>query len=261
MFWAELANNAPTFFLIFARIFALVSVAPLMSSSAIPGAARAGFTLMVTFVVYPTVELGHIPDALLLYIILLMGEIFLGLIYGFLIQLVYAAFQTAGQFFSMQMGFSAAMVYDPMSQEELPILGQFFNLGAMYLFLSTQGFQKMFLGGITFSFRTISAVQIAQGQEQWFPYFLTAIGLLFQQALILAFPIMATLFLVSLSMGLLAKAAPQMNLLMLGFPISITVALIILFMVMPLLLDSFLAFMEQAFESASFLLQLSRGEV
>ena len=259
MFWAQLTANAPIYFLIFARVFALISVAPLVGSAAIPGQARAGFVFLITFLVFPVVELYPIPESVLLYVLLLVGEIFLGLIYGFLIQVVFAVFQTAGQFFSMQMGFSASMVFDPLSQEELPIMGQFFNLGAMMLFLSTDAMQKMFLGGIQFSFRTISVYQIASAQEQWFLHFVTSMGLLFQQALILAFPIMGTLFLVSLSMGLLAKAAPQMNLLMLGFPISIAVALILLIIVMPFLLETFSAIIDNFFDQTAFLMQVRGG--
>ena len=256
MFWSDLVANAPTFFLIFSRVFALASVAPLLSSAAIPGAARAGFTLLVTFVVFPVTQMYPVPDVALIYLLLVVGEVFIGLIYGFVIQIVYAAFQTAGQFFSMQMGFSASMVFDPMSQEELPLLGQYFNLGAMFLFLTSGGLQKTYLGGVQYSFRTISAYQIASAGEQWLSFFIGAMGVLFQQALVLAFPIIGTLFLVSLSMGLLAKAAPQMNLLMLGFPISITVAFVVLILVMPLILESFIGLIEQAFVEASFLLKI-----
>lgn len=255
MFWEQLTDNAPTFFLIFARIFAMVSVAPLVGSEAVPGPARVGFTLLTTFVVFPVTQMPVPPDLGLSFVLLIVGEVFLGLIYGFMIQLVYAAFQTAGQFFSMQMGFSASMVFDPISQEEIPILGQFFNLGAMFLFLTTGAVQKLFLGGVQFSFQTISALQIAQARENWLGFMAGSVGTLFQQALVLSFPIMGTLLLVSVTMGLLAKAAPQMNLLMLGFPISISVALLLMFLVMPFLLELFTALIDNAFHTASFMMQ------
>lgn len=259
MFWQELSLNAPVFFLIFARIFALLSVAPLVGSEAVPVPARVGLTLMISFVVFPVTQMPVPPDLGLGFLLLLVGEVFLGLIYGFMIQLVYAAFQTAGQFFSLQMGLSASMVFDPISQEEVPILGQFFNLGAMFLFLSTDAIQKLFLGGVKYSFQMISALDIARNRDNWLGFMGKGIGTLFQQALILSFPIMGTLLLVSISMGLLAKAAPQMNLLMLGFPISIAVALLIMFLVMPFLLEMFTALIDNAFREASYAMRPGIG--
>jgi len=251
VFWSLIAGNAPQFFLVFARIFAMVSVAPLLSSTAVPGVARAAFTLLCTVVVFPTMVPAAMPPDSLSYILLLIGEILIGLIFGFIIQLVYASFQTAGQLFSMQMGFSASMVFDPISQEEVPVLGQFFNLGSMYLFITSQGLQKLFLGGVEHSFRGISAAGFATHREDFLSYFISSIGMLLQQAFMLAIPIIGVLFLVSLTMGLLAKAAPQMNLLMMGFPISISVALVMIFVVMPFLLEGFMAFVDNAFRVAS----------
>jgi flagellar biosynthetic protein FliR len=251
--------DAPQFFLIFARIFAILSIAPLISSSGIPSLMRAALALMTSFVVFPTIQATTIPIIGLLWVALLVGEILIGIIYGFLIQLVYSAFQTAGQFFSMQMGFGASQVFDPLAQVEVPLMGQFFNLAAMFIFLTTDGMQRIFIGGVQYSFMTIRAVDFFQLRDGIFSYLISSIGKLFQQALMLSFPILGTLFLVSLTMGLLAKAAPQMNLLMLGFPIAIFVAFAVIFMVLPSLMDTFFALIEDAFRTASFLLRPGEG--
>ncbi|KGE73538.1 flagellar biosynthetic protein FliR [Spirochaeta lutea] len=259
MNWNEILEQAPQFFLIFARIFALLSVAPLVSSSGIPGLVRSALALMTSFVVFPVVTASSqviVTGISLLWIALLIGEILIGLIYGFLIQLVYSAFQTAGQFFSMQMGFGASQVFDPLAQVEVPLMGQFFNLAAMFIFLTTQGMQKLFIGGIQYSFRTIRAQDFLLIREGLMSALVGSVGKLFQQALVLSFPILGTLFLVSLTMGLLAKAAPQMNLLMLGFPIAIFVAFMVIFIVLPPLMDTFGSLIEDAFRTASFLLRI-----
>jgi flagellar biosynthetic protein FliR len=166
MFWTELSAQAAVFFLIFARVFALLSVAPLFSSSSLPRIGRIALVLLTSVLILPWINpaeitsldieianftaLGLPPaDAAVAefglgYVALLIGEALIGIIQGFFLQLINAAFQTAGQFFSTQMGFGASSVYDPLAQEEVPLMGQFFNLVAMLVFLLIEGFQKVF---------------------------------------------------------------------------------------------------------------------
>jgi len=65
------------------------------------------------------------------YALLLVGEAMIGLVMGFFLSIVYSAFTTAGQFFSLQIGFGASETYDPLAEVELPLMGQFLNLIAM----------------------------------------------------------------------------------------------------------------------------------
>ena len=236
-----LIMRAQLFLLIFARIFGMLMVAPLLSSSNIPGVARVGLGLMAAVTVLPWVaDYGYqIPQEGLFFAALILGEALIGVIMGFLLNVVYAAFQLAGQFFSLQMGFAASQVYDPLAQLQLPLIGQFLNLIALFVLLSVSGLQKIFLVGIYRSFQTVTAYGIASGRDFMLNTMMTSLGKLFSQALLIALPIMGTLFLVSVSMGLLAKAAPQMNLLMLGFPINIFVAFLILYICLPFIMESF----------------------
>ena len=73
------------------------------------------------------------------------------------------------------------------------------------------------------------------------------IGVLFEQALIIAMPILGTLFLISVSTGLLARAAPQMNLLMMGFPIAILTAFFVIFFSLPFLIGQFATILDSSF--------------
>ena len=91
---------------------------------------------------------------------------------------------------------------------------------------------------------------------------LRSMTILFEQALIIAFPVLGVLLLISVSMGLLAKAAPQMNLLMLGFPIKISMAFLMLFLAMPFLMEAFNRVIDSSFyELMDFLSTMSGGRV
>jgi flagellar biosynthesis protein FliR len=145
------------------------------------------------------------------------------------------------------MGLSAASSYDALSQVENPLLGQFFNLIAMLIFMQNQWFQKLFLGGLTASFKTLNAINLVQHQNNLVEFLLSGLTKLFSDALIIALPVVGTLLLISVCTGLLSKAAPQMNLLSEGFPIMILVAFFILMVVFPNIVDFFLRSFSQAF--------------
>jgi len=229
------------FFLLFARVFAMLQFVPLLSSSSIPGIAKIALSLLSASLVYPMVaQAGYpIPDTGLAYALLAVGEAMIGIITGFMLAIVYAAFQTAGQMFSLQMGFGASQVFDPLAQIEIPLLGQFLNLVAMFVFVFTAGFQRIFLTGVYRSFQAVRAVDLVLLRDDIVVSMIQGLSGLFENALIISFPILGSLFLVQVVMGLLAKAAPQMNLLMLGFPLSIGVAFIIMLVSIPFLMSAF----------------------
>jgi flagellar biosynthetic protein FliR len=219
---------------------AMVHVAPLLSSSAIPEVAKIGLALFASLAVYPWVyAMGfEIPPNIIDYFLLVIGELLIGIIIGFFLAIIYVAFQVAGRFFSLQMGFGASSVFDPLAQIEVPLMGQLLNIIGMFAFITIGGFQKIFLTGVYKSFKSIRAVDLVAGKTYLLKLFMGSLGRLFESALTIAFPILGTLFIVSVCMGLLAKAAPQMNLLMLGFPIAIGVAFLILFFSIPFLVEA-----------------------
>lgn len=261
MFFDTLAENAQLFLLIFVRIIALVQIAPLSSSSSIPQIAKIGLALFATIAVFPMVQASGypIPDSGLLYAAILVGEIMVGIIMGFILVVIYAAFLLAGQYFSLQMGFGASQVFDPLAQIQIPIMGQFINTIAMLIFVLIGGFQKIFLIGVQRSFESVRVFDFIVRRDYIFRFFLGSLGDLFKQALLISFPILGSLFLVNVSMGLLAKAAPQMNLLMMGFPVAIGVAFIIIFLTLPFLVETLGTVVDAGFYRIMELLDTAKG--
>jgi flagellar biosynthetic protein FliR len=257
----QFVTNFQVFLLVLFRIVALVQIAPLISSETIPQVAKIGFALFVAALVFPGVlERGYVvPQGALDYLLLLLGEVLIGIIIGFFLVLIFASFQLAGQFFSLQMGFGASEVFDPLAQIEIPLMGQFFNIVAMFVFLSTSGFHKFIFVGVYRSFEALKAIDLVSGRVVLLNTFMGSLGQLFEIALTISFPILGTLFLISISMGLLAKAAPQMNLLMMGFPMAIGVAFIILLLITPLLMNAFSRIIDAGFDKLFGLISDLRG--
>jgi len=256
-----LVANFSLFLVVFARVVALIEAAPLLSSDAIPQIGKLGLALFVSTAVLPWVaRQGYaIPTSLVGYFLLVVGEVLIGIIIGFFLNVIFAVFQSAGQFFSVQMGFGASEVFDPLAQEEVPLMGQFLNIIGMLTFLLIAGAQKLLLVGVYQSFRSLRAVDLVAGRSALFPMLARSLGGLFVNALTISFPILGTLLLVSVAMGLMAKAAPQMNLLIMGFPISIAVALIVLALSMPMLVEAFSRLLEGGMEDVGGMLDALRG--
>ncbi len=246
-----LVTNIRLFLLVFFRIIAMVEVTPLLSSSSIPQVAKIGLSFFAAATVFPSVlASGYtIPANAVEYFFLVLGEVAIGLLIGFLLLLIFSAFQLAGQFFSLQMGFSAAEVFDPLSQVEIPLMGQFLNLIAMLVFIAISGTGKFLLVGILGSFQHLRAVDLVLHRDSVIQLLVNGLGGLFQSALIISFPILGTLILVSIVMGLLAKAAPQMDVLTMGFPLSIGVSFLVLFATLPFLMSVFERIIDGSFQT------------
>lgn len=256
-----LIEYTQVFLLVLVRVLAIMRIAPLLSSSSIPQIARIGLSFFTAVAVLPhIVAVGYpIPEQGIQYAMLLVGELMVGIVIGFFLQLIYSAFLVAGQFFSFQMGFGASQVFDPLAQVEIPLMGQFLNIVAMFVFVGIGGLRKTFLIGIQQSFEAVRAIDFVLHRDVIFKTIFSGLGYLFEQALIISFPILGTLLLVSVAMGLLAKAAPQMNLLMLGFPLKIGIAFLILFLTLPFLVEAFGRIIDASFEGVQRLMWQARG--
>ncbi|WP_461247241.1 flagellar biosynthetic protein FliR [Treponema sp. R6D11] len=259
----------PVFILIAVRALAMIEVTPLLSSESIPQVVKISLAGLAAFAVLPTAEIfmaanspaglvtlpgGTVSDlrseALSIrFFLLVIGEGIIGLIIGFYILIIFSAFSTAGQFFSLQMGFGASETFDPLSQIENPLMGQYLNLVSMLVFITIGGFQTLFLGGFWRSVQTINIISLVEGREPVVTMVVSGLSSLFMDAMVISLPILGTLFLTSLTTGLISKAAPQINILSEGFPISISVAFVLIYASLPFMTQAFSNVIESGFRS------------
>ncbi len=261
----NILSFGPVFFLLAARAFAMIQTAPLLSSESIPMVARFALAGFAAFAVMPTAEVFFAGGSVnyfgfdaanlryetfsLRFVLLLIGEAIIGIIIGFYLTIIFATFSTAGQFFSLQMGFGASETFDPIGQIENPLIGQYFNLVSMLIFLTIGGFSQLFLGGFWRSVQTINIISLIEGRETVVSMLTSGLSRLFLDAMVISMPILGTLFLTSLATGLISKAAPQINILSEGFPISISVAFVLIFATLPFMVEAFTSVIESGFSS------------
>ena len=249
---AEILAAAPLFLLLAVRALALIETAPLLSAEANPQVARIALAGFAAYAAFPSTQAINTQGVELFsfaFLLLLAGEAVIGIIMGFFITMIFSAFATAGQFFSLPMGFAAAETLDPLSQTENPLMGQYLNLVAMMVFLSMNGFRELFLGGFWRSVQSINIASLAAGREATAGMLFSGLSRLFLDAMVISLPIVGTLFLTSLSTGLISKAAPQINILTEGFPLSITVAFMLILATMPFMVEAFSRVIDAGFDT------------
>ena len=224
-----------SFLLTLIRVSLIVFLLPFFGGETIPPMVKAAVCVVVTLAIWPHLSLpGELfPAHPANILILVLSEIILGLLLGMLVQFVFVGFQTGGQIIGFQMGFSMISLADPSTGAQLVITSFLAQTVAMAIFLTMEG-HLYILSALMGSFKIIMPGQLFISGTNMADI-ITLSGQMFTLALKIAGPIIGCLFMVDLALALMAKAAPQMNLLMIGFPIKIGVGLFLMGMVFSLI--------------------------
>ena len=216
------------FLICLARVGATVGAIPVFSGGQVPPQLRIGFAVLFSLLAFPVVE-SFLPVAtfqLLEFILLLVQEAILGLIVGFLGQLVFLAAEFAGSIVGYQMGFAAANVFDPTTQRQIPLVSQFQSVFAILLFLALD-VHHLFLEAIFVSFEMLppGSLDLSGGA---IPMLMEVANHSFILSVRLIAPILVILILVKLVLGVMSRVFPQLNVFFLSFPINIGISFIIM---------------------------------
>lgn len=240
----ELIPAMSAYLLILTRITAFFVTVPLFSYRAIPTTQRIMLAAVLAWIMTYTIDMPEIAiDGE--YIFLVIKEATIGLFIGILAFIIMSAIQIAGGFIDFQMGFAVANVIDPQTGAQSPLLGQFFNSLAMLLLLALNA-HHLLLDGIYYSyeFLPIEGNWPAIGSGRVAEFVLTTFTASFAIAFQMSIPIVATLFLVDLALGITARTVPQLNIFVVGFPIKITVS----FLVLSIMMAVMIGVMQKLFE-------------
>ena len=171
-------------------------------------------------------------------------QVFVGAALGFITLMLFAAIQAAGDLIDVFGGFTLAMAYDPLSQNQSSIFGRFYNLVAVTLLFATDG-HELILRGFLQTFRALPLnASFSMGTLN--DLLIRGVGEMFLAALQIAGPLIAVLFATDIALGLLTRAAPALNAFGHGFPAKILLTLTMLGLTFPLLPPALDVLMEHA---------------
>ncbi|AIQ64438.1 flagellar biosynthesis protein FliR [Paenibacillus stellifer] len=241
----------PVFLLIFCRITAFFVVVPVFSSRNIPMSFKIGLAFFVSLVVFTVRGTGIVVQEDLNLVLLIVREVLIGLLLGFIGYLMFMMIQTAGSFIDLQIGFSIANVIDPLSGASAPLLGNFKYMIALLLFLGMNGHHYL-LDAIVNSYNWVplnNSVLERMMDGTLSDFLIRTFGQAFMLALQMSAPLVTALFLTDLGLAFLARTAPQYNVFVIGVPLKIIVGLALLMILMPTMAVLFQNLFSIMFES------------
>lgn len=237
-----------------ARILALVSAAPIFNNRTVPANIRLGIGLLAALAIVPGLDAAPAPQVGSgLGLVVLLYNILIGLAIGFVIRLIFAAVDLAGELIGLQMSLSFALFFDPEAGAQTPVVSEFLGLLVTLLFLAIDG-HLLLLDVIARSFEWLPAGGADLKADGW-AVIARLGGSIYATGLLLALPLVAMLLVTNIALGVLTRAAPQLNLFSVGFPITLSVGLIALNIAMNTFVPALRWLFEQGFEKIDTLLR------
>ena len=217
---AEINAWIVAFFFPLARILALVTTAPPFNNQGLNTQARLILGLTIAFAIAPALPpTAAIDPASGPGLLLFALQILIGLTMGFAMRLVFSAIDLAGTMISNQMGLGFATAYDPQSAAQTAVISEFLGMLALLIFLAINGHLMVIATlGESFALLPISADIIANAS--WLNI-ANAGGVIFSSGVLLSLPVVVALLIANIALGVLGRVAPQLNLMAIGFPITI----------------------------------------
>lgn len=223
----DIFNFSPDYFLSFLLTFLRFSIVlfmlPVYAVDSLPNQWKAAFCLIITLAVWPNVALHphDMPNHPFAILLVIVGELVLGLILALSVQVFFSGIQIGGELIAMQMGFSMLQFADPTSNTQTGVIAHMLFLVTTLLFLVYDGHIYL-LRAFVETFKHIPPGGLFIGQTILDQVFGLS-NMLYTLGLKVIAPVLASIFLVELGLGLMSRVAPQMHIMELGFPIKIIV--------------------------------------
>lgn len=235
------------FFYPFFRILALITSAPVLGAKGSPMRVKVGFAFVVTVVIAPSV--GNIPQVepgSALGLMILAQQVVIGLAMGLAMRVVFSAVEMAGHLVGLQMGLGFATFFDPQNSAQTPVMASFLGMLAILVFLSLNGHILM-IEAIAQSFRELPILAKPLAFAGW--KVLAGWGSqIFLGGVLLSLPVIAALLITNISIGIMTRAAPQLNIFAVGFPITLMAGFIVLSISLPYIIPLLERFMHDAIQ-------------
>lgn len=215
------------FFFPFARILAWLSFDPLLGNRTVPLRMRVVLGFALTVAIAPVLPTA--PQVALVSgegIVMLLQQIAIGAALGISLRIVFAIVEVAGSFMGMQMGLSFALMFDPINGAQTPVVSQFLVLTTTLILFAFNG-HHLVIAALAQSF-----VDVPVGTTLAAPGFAAVVhwgGVMFSAGLHIALPVTAALLATNLTIGMMSRAAPQLNIFAIGFPLTLGAGFLVLY--------------------------------
>ncbi len=220
-------NRIVVFFLTVIRISGIIFTAPVFGSEIISARIKLFLSILMAILIFPFVPLVDLTKANnLLIILIIIKELLIGIATGLIARFLFVGVQFGGQIIGTQMGFGIVNVLDPQSNTQVSLVAQFQNI-VMILFFLTIGGHLYVIQAIAKSFEMIPLGVFVFNRESYI-FIVTIFSKIFLTALKITAPIFVTLLVSQIVLGIMGRLVPQLNILIIGFPIQIAGGLFVI---------------------------------
>jgi flagellar biosynthetic protein FliR len=226
-FWA--------FIQVFARVTALFHTAPVFGATQVPRQVKIGLSAIISFVLVPIVKptLGHtVPPDLYATVLMLAGQIVIGLVTGYVVSLLFDSVRVAGNVLDYQMGFTQAALFNPQFDETVTPIANFQYQYAVVIYLLANG-HWLLLAALQRSFIALPVGKLVLGGHALAAFTNVTFQMLVTGIEIVA-PAAAVLLITDVAFAFLNRAVPQMQVYFVGMPVKIMVGLGIFVVILPI---------------------------
>lgn len=243
------------FLLVLARISAFFVTWPVLSMGNVPPFVKALFSLAVTLILFPLVGWRSIDPQFLQneFIFLVVKEVFIGVVMGFVARSFFFAIEAGGQMISDALGLSNAQILNPVADARTTVIEQFYMILVTMFYLLING-HHYFVAGLFKSFEmipvnqlTVSLSSLGHGGE--------LVHAVVVMGLKLAAPMVISLFAMNVALGVVGRAVPQMNILTTSLSVNVVLGFFLMFISLPMAISSMPSFLDEAIERVFALLK------
>jgi flagellar biosynthetic protein FliR len=244
---AELISWLATLLWPFMRIGAMFAAAPIFSARSVPVRIRVLLAFSIAWILLPVIPEPPVVDLISgEAVIISISQVLIGIAMGFILQLVFSAFIIAGQSIATAMGLGFASMVDPQNGVQVPVISQAFLIMATLIFLSLNG-HLIFIEVLAKSFQTMPVGPFLPSQDAILQLVMWGSDM-FVGGMMIALPAVAALLLVNLAFGVTSRAAPQLNIFAVGFPIMIMIGIAFIILTLPTITSHLSRLLSQALE-------------
>ena len=214
-----------------ARILAMIASSPILGNRQVTTRVKVGLSVLLTIIVAPTI--GDMPAVAIgsaQGLLIIIQQIIIGIAMGFTMRLIFTAVEMAGELIGLQIGLGFASFYDPINATHSIVIAQWLGVIMILAFLSMNGHLLM-LAALVESFHTLPIGNMMSDKAF---YGVVSWGAsIFAYALQISLPVLAALLITNIALGILTRAAPQLNLFAVGFPLTLAIGFFVLALSIP----------------------------
>lgn len=231
----------------FMRIGAMFAALPIFSARSVPVRIRVLLAFFIAWILLPVIPKPPVVDLISAQALLIsVYQVLIGVAMGFILQMVFSAFVIAGQSIAMAMGLGFASIIDPQNGVQVPVVSQAFLIMVTLVFLALNG-HLLLIEVLADSFQRLPVGPVVISQDGLWQL-VTWGSNMFVGGMLVALPAVAALLLVNLAFGVASRAAPQLNIFAVGFPVMILVGLAFIILTLPSITDHLSRMMLEAID-------------